>query len=271
MENSQPAGYIYDDTLAPALYLIPTDMSEGSIDSVIPPRNLYILSKIEYFIVENVREARRFIRRALPQADISRLHFVELNRHTDLTGISHWLDPLRQGMPVGLLSDAGCPAVADPGAVIVDIVQRERLRVVPLVGPSSILLGLMASGFNGQGFAFHGYLPIDDHQRATAIRALEDSSARHDMTHIFIETPYRNNRMLRTLIATLRDNTRICVAADLTHPAHESVISRTVREWKKNINTMDYDKRPAVFLIYAGHFEAARTQAGQKNAYRRKV
>ncbi|MDE6296123.1 MAG: SAM-dependent methyltransferase [Muribaculaceae bacterium] len=271
MQNNQPLAETTGISLTPALYLIPSDMSEGTVDSVIPPRNLHILSNVRHFIVENVREARRFIRRALPQADISGLHFEELNRHTDLNNISHWLDPLRQGLPVGLLSDAGCPAVADPGAVIVDIAQREHLKVVPLVGPSSILLGLMASGFNGQGFTFHGYLPIDERQRVAAIRALEDSSSRHDMTHIFIETPYRNNRLLRTLIANLRDDTRICVAADLTHPTDESVISQTVSRWKTNINNTDYDKRPAVFLIYAGHFRAARTHAGQKNAYRRKA
>lgn len=254
--------------LQAALYLIPSDMSAAPVDFVIPQRNLQILAAIRYFIVENVREARRFIRRALPHADISSLHFVELNRHTDLTTISTWLDPLRNGRPVGLLSDAGCPAIADPGAVMVEIAQRESLKVVPLVGPSSILLGLMASGFNGQGFCFHGYLPIDEPQRADMLRRLEDSSRQHDMTQIFIETPYRNNRLLKTLTTTLHRNTRICVAADLTDPMTESVITRTASQWSAMLDKVNYDKRPAIFLIYAADIYIARTSAGRKNEYR---
>ncbi len=243
-------------------------MSDASIDCVLPQHNIDILANITHFIVENVREARRFIRRALPHADISAMHFSELNRHTDLTHIQAYLDPLRHGIPVGLLSDAGCPAIADPGAIIVDMAQREHLKVVPLVGPSSILLALMASGFNGQGFTFHGYLPIADAERVSLIRSLEASSARLDMTHIFIETPYRNNRLLATLAETLHDDTRICVAADITNPQTESIITRTAAEWRRVLKTLNYDKRPAVFLIYKGAIIGADTRGGKKNPYR---
>lgn len=258
-----------DPPLSPALYLLPSAMSDAPLDCVLPQYNIHILAGITHFIVENVREARRFIRRALPHADISSMQFSELNRHTDLTQIHAYLDPLRKGIPVGLLSDAGCPAIADPGAIIVEMAQREHLRVVPLVGPSSILLALMASGFNGQGFTFHGYLPIEQAERVSLIRNLENLSARQDMTHIFIETPYRNNRLLATLAETLHDNTRICVAADITNPETESIVTRTAGEWRHLIKDVNYDKRPAVFLMYRGAIMTAETRNGRKNPYRR--
>ena len=199
----------------PALYLIPTPLSPAPLDRVLPDYNTHILSRISDFIVENVREARRFIRRVLPKADIDAMTFAETNRHSDMSDASSWLQPLREGRPMGLLSDAGAPAVADPGAAVVAIAQAEGLKVVPLVGPSSILLSLMASGFNGQGFAFHGYLPINKGERAARLRALEISSAREDMTHIFIETPYRNSQMLACMTETLRPDTRICPAGTI--------------------------------------------------------
>lgn len=264
----------------PALYLLPVSLSDGAVDDVLPRRNLEIMSCLRYFIVENVREARRFIRRALPSADISVLEFVELNRHTDLNEVTHWLEPLRRGEAMGLMSDAGCPGVADPGAVVVSAARREGLKVVPLVGPSSILLGLMGSGFNGQGFCFHGYLPIDERERVEALRRLEIESSHRDMTQIFIETPYRNNRMLAALVSTLRDDTGICVACELTSRESETIVSMPAGKWRKVLaeaggergncagGKFDFDKRPAVFLIYAGRTPQADTESGRKNAYR---
>lgn len=255
----------------PALYLIPTPLSPAPLDRVLPDYNTHILSRISDFIVENVREARRFIRRVLPKADIDAMTFAETNRHSDMSDASSWLQPLREGRPMGLLSDAGAPAVADPGAAVVAIAQAEGLKVVPLVGPSSILLSLMASGFNGQGFAFHGYLPINKGERAARLRALEISSAREDMTHIFIETPYRNSQMLACMTETLRPDTRICVACDITDPDNETIISMTTAGWKAGAKDYNFNKRPAVFLLYAGRTQFADTAAGRKNSYRSSV
>lgn len=190
-----------------------------------------------------------FLKRCDPSFDIGSVTFYELNRHTDLTEVSSYLNPLREGVPMGVMSEAGCPAVADPGALPVSIAQREGLRVVPLVGPSSILLSLMASGFNGQGFSFNGYLPIDPRERERKLRELEQQSQKLDMTQIFIETPYRNNRMVASLASTLKGSTRLCVACDITDQENESIVTMPVSKWKTA--KYDYDKRPAIFLIYA--------------------
>ncbi len=160
------------------------------------------------------------------------------------------LEPLRNGEPIGIMSEAGCPGVADPGSHPVEIAQREGMRVIPLVGPSSILMSLMASGFNGQGFAFHGYLPIDSSERKKALKRLESESAARHMTQIFIETPYRNNRMVALLSEILSARTMLCVACDITDPEKEEVSTATAQAWKKR--KYDYDKRPAIFLLYAG-------------------
>ena len=246
--------------LSAALYLIPTGMSDAPLMEVIPAYNIEIIKGIRHFIVENIRSARRFIKRCYPGADISELTFYELNRHTDISEVSGFLDPLRAGNPIGVMSDAGCPAVADPGALPVALAQREGFKVKPLVGPSSILMSLMASGFNGQGFSFVGYLPIEDSERKEAIGRLESESRRRNMTQIFIETPYRNNRLLTLLSNTLHGDTRICVACDLTDPENEYVVTRSVASWQHLLsdkkNTPDFDKRPAIFLIYAGAEES---------------
>lgn len=262
--------------LPSALYLLPSAMGAGALCDVLPPENLQVMAAIRHFVVENVREARRFIRRALPDADISLLEFHELNRHTDLSDpaeIHQWLAPISEGRAVGLMSDAGCPGVADPGAVVVREAHRLGYRVRPLVGPSSILLGLMASGFNGQGFCFHGYLPVDDDDRESALRRLERLSALEDMTQICIETPYRNCKLLESMAATLRPGTMICVARDLTDPERELIVARTAGQWRKIIqggDTPELDKHPAVFLLYAaGEQKADDTRGGRKNAYRR--
>lgn len=235
--------------LAPALYLIPVNISDAPLRDVLPEGNLDVLHGIRHFIVENVRTARRFLKRCDPAFDIASVSFYELNRHTDPAEVGAYLDPLRAGEPMGVMSEAGCPAVADPGALAVSIAQRERLRVVPLIGPSSILMALMASGFNGQGFSFNGYLPIDAKERERKIRDLETLSRKLDMTQIFIETPYRNNRMLESLCRTLKGETLICVACDITDPEKESIRTLPAARWKRE--KYDFDKRPAIFLIYS--------------------
>lgn len=234
--------------LKTALYLVPVTISNAPIDDVLPPANIGILRGIRHMIVENVRTARRFLKRCDPGFDIAPVTFYELNRHTDLSQVSTYLEPLRRGEPMAVMSEAGCPAVADPGALPVEISRREGLDVVPLVGPSSILMSLMASGFNGQGFAFNGYLPIEGGARQKALRDLEAESARKDRTQIFIETPYRNNRMVKTLAETLRPDTIVCVAADITDPEREEIVVLPAKKWLTR--RYDFDKRPAIFLIY---------------------
>ena len=237
-----------DSNLSPALYLIPVGLSAASPEGVIPAQNVEITRRIRHFVVENVRTARRWIRRCDPSFSFDGVEFAELNNHTSPSDISAMLEPLRRGNPVGVMSEAGCPAIADPGADIVAIAQRERLRVVPLVGPSSIVMGLMGSGFNGQSFCFHGYLPIDDKERRRAILKLENESGRENRTQIFIETPYRNNRMLAMLAETLASDTLVCVACEITDPENESILTRRAGEWRKA--TYDYGKHPAIFLLY---------------------
>lgn len=250
--------------LTPALYLIPVELSGGPLDSVLPAGNLRIVRGLRHFVVENLRSARRFLRRWDREFPIDECEFHELNTHTDRAGVSAWLDPLRHGVPMGLMSDAGCPAVADPGSDIVAIAQRECLKVVPLVGPSSVLMSLMASGFNGQGFAFNGYLPVDAPARAARIAELERMALRTGQTQIFIETPYRNNRMVQTLAESLRPDTLLCVAADITDPEREEIVTRPAKAWRNA--RYDYDKRPAIFLI---HVASAAPAAARKGAARR--
>lgn len=231
-----------------ALYLIPVNISDAPLNDVIPEGNLPVVKEIRHLIVENVRTARRFLRRWDPTFDIDSVTFYELNGHTDPGSISGYLDPLRHGEPVGVMSEAGCPAVADPGSAVVEIAQREGMKVIPMVGPSSILMSLMGSGFNGQGFAFNGYLPIDDKERVRAVRDLEALTIRKGQTQIFIETPYRNNRLVRFLAEHLRPETLLCVAVDITDPERQQIVTRPASQWKKVIP--EYDKRPAIFLIH---------------------
>lgn len=231
-----------------ALYLIPTALSDAALSRVLPSYNFDIVRGLRYFVVENLRAARRFLRRLDSSFPIDDCEFHELNTHTDRAGLSEWLEPLRGGEAMGLLSDAGCPAVADPGADIVALAQREGLKVAPLVGPSSILLALMASGFNGQGFAFNGYLPVEEAARNMKVGELERYARRTGQTQIFIETPYRNNSLIRFLCERLSGETLLCVASDLTDPDEESIVTKPVREWKKL--KYDYDKHPAIFLIH---------------------
>lgn len=233
--------------LEAALYLIPVPLSEGEIDDVLPVRNRRMVGEMRHFIVENVRSARRFLKKCDRLIDIGALTFSELNRHTRPEEVAEMLEPLRRGEAVGVISEAGCPAIADPGADVVAVAQREGLKVVPLVGPSSIIMSLMASGFNGQSFAFLGYLPIDGAERQRKLRSMEQCINTLDQTQIFIETPYRNNKLLAELVKSLPRRLRLCVASDISG-ARETIITRTVEEWGRA--KYDYDKVPTIFLLY---------------------
>ena len=240
-----------------ALYLIPVTLGDTPVERVLPAHNRQVILGIRHFVVENIRSARRFLKKVDAGIDIDALTFCELNQHTDRTHIGQYLDPLRRGESVGVISEAGCPAVADPGADVVAIAQREGLKVVPLVGPSSIIMSVMASGFNGQSFAFHGYLPIDEGQRSQRLKQLESRVYAEDQTQLFIETPYRNVRMMQTLLQVLRPQTRICLAADITCD-DESIHTHTTAEWKRLLAAAKTDEAlsqliprcPAIFLIY---------------------
>lgn len=233
--------------MKPALYLIPVTLSDVPLSQVLPAANIEVVRGISHFIVENVRSARRFLKRCDRDIDIDQLTFYELNRHTDPKDIASYLAPLEKGLPMGVISEAGCPAIADPGADVVAIAQRRGLTVVPLVGPSSILMGLMASGFNGQSFAFVGYLPIEASVRARRLKELEQRILRDDQTQIFIETPYRNNTLLADLVKHLPGNLRLCVASDITGE-NERIVTRTIAQWAAQ--KPDFGKIPTIFLLY---------------------
>lgn len=233
-----------------ALYLIPVTLGDTPLQNVLPAYNKEVILNIRHFIVEELRTARRFLKAVEKSIDIDALTFYEMGKHADASRFSQYLDPLRKGFPVGVISEAGCPAVADPGADVVAIAQREGLRVVPLVGPSSILLAVMASGFNGQSFAFHGYLPIDGGARAKRLKQLESRSAAEHQTQLFIETPYRNEKMMADILACCNPQTRLCIAAGLT-TEKEYVRSQTIRDWKKT-GLPQISKIPTIFAIYAG-------------------
>ena len=231
-----------------ALYLIPVTLGNTPVCQVLPSYNSDIVRSIRHFVVEEVRTARRFLKQVDKSIDVDTLNFYPMGKHVSSHQFSAYLDPLRRGESVGMLSEAGCPAIADPGADIVFIAQREGLRVIPLVGPSSILLALMASGFNGQSFAFHGYLPISQAERIRKLKQLETLVYNADQTQLFIETPYRNERLFTDIIRVCRPDTRLCVAASLTCP-DEYVRTHTLFHWKKNGFPLS-DKVPAIFALY---------------------
>lgn len=233
--------------IRPALYMIPVGISDAPLCDVIPEGNIGIIRGISHFIVENIRTARRFLKRCDRNIDIDAITFYELNGHTDELNIASFLEPLRNGHPLGMMSEAGCPGVADPGAQVAEIAQREGLRVIPLAGPSSILMSLMASGFNGQGFAFNGYLPIENDKRTKTLRELENRAYRFSQTQIFIETPYRNARFFEFLTDTLRPETLLCVAVQITDPEEEAIVTKSVAQWRSNPARLE--KVPAIFLI----------------------
>lgn len=231
----------------PSLFLIPVTLGETSVEQVLPPHNTQIISSLKYFIVENIRSARRFLKQCDKDIDIDSLTFYELNEHTDRQHISNYLKPIRQGQSVGVISEAGCPAIADPGADVVAIAQSEGVRVVPLVGPSSLLMALMASGFNGQSFAFHGYLPIDSSERTKTLKRLENRAYAEDQTQIFIETPYRNKKLADEILQQCKPQTKLCIAMNISCN-DEYIVTKSVKAWKGNLPEMH--KKPCVFLIY---------------------
>lgn len=228
------------------LYLIPTRLGDNPPLEVLPLSIKKIIEQLDDYIVENEKTARRFIKRIVPNKSQPKLRLKVLNKYTDESELPSFLNPCLEGVSVGILSEAGCPAIADPGADVVNIAHGMNIKVVPLVGPSSILLALMSSGMNGQSFAFNGYLPIDKHERKKEIKILEKRSLDLNQSQLFIETPYRNNQMLGDLAATLHPNTKICVACDLTLPT-EFIKTKPSKDWKNT--TEDLHKRPAIFII----------------------
>ncbi len=229
------------------IYLFPSFLAPVEPDKVLPRENTELLKNIKYFVVEELRTARRFLKACDRSIEIDSLHFEVLNEHTAPEAVDAMLAPALAGHDMGIISEAGCPAVADPGADLVAVAQRKGIRVVPLVGPSSILMSLMASGFNGQSFAFLGYLPMDGGKRAAKLKQMQRDIAQNRQTQIFIETPYRNNRLIGELCAALPANMLLCVAADITGPA-ESTITQPLSAWRKA--DYDYAKKPAIFLLY---------------------
>jgi len=236
-----------NECMEPALFLIPVPLGETDYRKVLPEYNREIVSRIRHFIVENVRTARRLLKKFNPAIVIDEIRFFELNKHTSPEQVAGYLEPLSRGESIGLMSESGCPAVADPGADIVAIAQQQNYRVVPLVGPSSLLMALMASGFNGQCFAFHGYLPIDASSRIARIKMLEDRACSEQQTQLFIETPYRNNKLMTDLVHVCRPATKLCVATNITCD-DESIRTRTVKEWANDMP--DLHKKPTLFLLY---------------------
>lgn len=236
-----------EPALLPALYLIPMELGDTPQDRVLPPYNREVILGIRHFIVEEVRSARRFLKRVCRDIDIDALTFYPMGKHSDAARYASYLRPLEAGAPMGVISEAGCPAVADPGADVVALAQRRGLQVVPLVGPSSMLLAVMASGLNGQSFAFNGYLPIDPAERIRRLKQLESRAQQEHQTQLFIETPFRNQKLFDTLCQTLRPQTRLCVAAGITTP-DEWICTRTVAEWHRH-RLPDLSKTPAIFLI----------------------
>ena len=233
----------------PALYLFPVPLdNDAPLEMSLPACNVELIKEIRHFVVENVRSARRFLKKCDRSIDIDSLHFTELSEHTPASEVPAMLRPLIEGESMGVISEAGCPAVADPGADLVAVAQAKGLKVVPLVGPSSILLSLMASGFNGQSFAFVGYLPIHQPERSARLKEMARRIMRERQTQIFIETPYRNNRLIAELTASLPSRMLLCVASGLTG-SRESVRTMPLERWART--QYNYDKSPSIFLLFS--------------------
>lgn len=235
-------------TVLGKLYLIPTTLGENDdLNDVLPQTVKRTIDFIADFIVENEKTARRFIKAIHPEKKQPELRISVLNKHTQASDYQKMIAPLLHGKNVGLMSEAGCPGVADPGAAIVKLAHEKGIQVIPLVGPSSVLLALMGSGMNGQSFAFNGYLPIDKGERKVALKGFEKLSADKDQSQLFIETPYRNNKLAEDLLQTLQPGTLLCIAADITLPT-EFIRTLRVADWKKNLP--DLQNRPAIFIIH---------------------
>ena len=230
------------------LYLIPSVLGDNEPLEVLPISIKQTIEDIDHYIVENEKSARRFIKKISPRKLQPRLKIQVLNKFTEASEIPTFLQPCFEGHDVGIISEAGCPGIADPGAEVVINAHEHRIKVIPMVGPSSILLAMMASGFNGQNFAFTGYLPIDRAERKKAIKDLEKKSREWGQSQIFIETPYRNDKLLEELLKTLAKNTRLCVACDITL-ATEQIATKTISDWK--LTKWELHRRPAIFIIQA--------------------
>ena len=231
------------------LYLIPVPLGPTPPEASLPANVLATIRPLKYFVVEQAKSARAFLKAVGTDTILQELQLEELNEHTKADALDHLLTPLRAGENVGLLSEAGCPAVADPGADLVALAQNEGIRVVPLIGPSSLLLALMASGLNGQRFAFHGYLPAKEGERNKALKDLEAESRKRQQTQLFIETPYRNRALFDAILQNCQPTTRVTIATDLSLPS-ESVRTRSVQAWKKE-TPPEIERRPTVFLLLA--------------------
>lgn len=229
------------------LYLIPTTLGDNEPLEVLPYSVRLAIEELDHFIVENQKTARRFIKRIVPKKSQPSLVLKSIDKYANILEINTYLDVCEQGISIGLLSEAGVPAIADPGAEVVKLAHEKGIQVVPLVGPSSIVLAMMASGMNGQSFTFNGYLPIDAGERKRTIKQLEKLSFEKDQSQIFIETPYRNGKMLDDLKSALGPQTRLCIAADLTLPS-EYIRTLPIVKWKKE--NPDLHKRPAIFIIH---------------------
>jgi len=244
---TSPAATEGRETSRGTLYLIPVGLGGGNAQDTLPAATLAAVRGLHAFIAENPKSARRFLQAAGYPRALREVQIATLDEHTAMSELTELVAPLLSGQDCGLLSEAGCPAVADPGAELVRLAHARGVRVVPLVGPCAILLALMASGLNGQRFEFHGYLPIDSGRRAHRLKELEDDAARTGATQIFIETPYRNDVMLRSVLAHCRRDTLLCIAADLTLPT-ESIVTASIADWKKRAPALG--RRPAVFLLW---------------------
>ena len=231
----------------PVLYLIPVLLGDTSVNQVIPTYNKSIVSELKFYIVENIRTARRFLKKCDPDIDIDSLTFFELNKHTNIKDVSGFLDPMKSGEDMGVMSEAGCPGVADPGADVVAIAQQKGYKVVPLVGPSSMLMAIMASGFNGQSFAFHGYLPIDSNEKVNKLKQLESRSYNENQTQLFIETPFRNQKLAEDILQHCKPQTQLCIATNISCD-DEQIVTKSIKAWKGKLP--DLHKKPTVFLIY---------------------
>lgn len=228
------------------LYLIPSTLGDNEPLEVLPISIKRAIENIDHYIVENEKTARRFIKKISPRKSQPSLHLETLNKYTELAELPGFLKPCLEGFDMGILSEAGCPGIADPGADVVKIAHEKNIRVIPLVGPSSILLALMASGFNGQSFAFNGYVPIDSAERKKAIKKMEKLSIELDQSQICIETPYRNDKLLADMLKSLSPNTKLCIACDITLNT-EYIATKTIADWKNALP--DLHKRPAIFII----------------------
>jgi len=228
------------------LYLIPCGLGDAPSLEVLPLSVRKVINSCKYFVVEHEKTARAFIKKTCPNKNQQELVLYPLNKFSTFEEVKNYLNPALEGMSMGLISDAGCPAIADPGALIVQMAHQKGIEVKPLVGPSSILLAIMGSGLNGQNFCFHGYLPIDKNERKKTIRKLEQQSRQNQQAQLFIETPYRNNSLLKELLQVLHPETMLCIGCDLTLTT-EFIQTMSIKDWKNT--AVDFHKRPAIFIL----------------------